>query len=101
MDVHEPVACIRIVVVESVEPQNTRCHKILRRRKRIVGPKRNAPDKNSSLRHIVSDLRRHAETAGRRFETPLLRPYTESRRGNRISADSLFAIFHGELLIAN
>src|SRR4029450_4269305 len=101
MNVCERVTRIRIVLVQSVEPQNTRRHQVLRRRMRFVGLKRNAPYKNGSRRHLASDLLRHAKTAGRRFEAPLLRPDTESRRGHRISANWLFVFFYGELLVSN
>jgi Aspartate-semialdehyde dehydrogenase len=46
------------------------------------------------VRHIASDLLRHAKTAGRRFEAPLLCPDTESRRGHGVRADRLFVFFY-------
>ena len=46
MNVDEAVARIRIVLVQSVEPQNARRDPVLRRRKRCVGLKRNAAYKN-------------------------------------------------------
>jgi len=101
MNVDVAVARIRILLVQPVEPQNTRRHQVLRRRRRFVGLKRNAPHKNGSVRHIASDLLRHAKTAGRRFEAPLLRPDTESRRGHGVRADGLFVFFYGELLVPN
>ena len=101
MNVDEAVARIRILLVQSVEPQNTRRHQVLCGRKPFVGLKRNAAYKNGSVRHIASDLLRHAKTAGRRFEAPLLRPDTESRRGHGVRADRLFVFFYGELLVSN
>ena len=101
MNVNEAVARIRIVLVQPVQPQNSRRDPILRRRKRFVGLKRNAAYKNGSVRHIASDLLRHAKTADRRLEAPLLRAGTESRRRHRISADWLFVLFYGELLVSN
>src|SRR5215211_9032859 len=101
MNVNESVACIRILLVQTVEPQNTRRHRILCRRKRFGGAKWNTAYKNGSVRHIASDLLRHAKTAGRRFEAPLLRPDTESRSGHRISSNWLFVFFYGELLVSN
>jgi len=68
---------------------------------RFVGLKRNAANENSSVRHVASDLLRHAKTAGRRFEAPLLRPDTESRRGDGVRADGLFILFYRELLVPN
>jgi hypothetical protein len=101
MNVNEAVARIRIVLVQPVQPQNSRRDPILCRRKRFVGLKRNAAYKNGSVRHIASDLLRHAKTAGRRFEAPLFRPHTESRRGYGIRADRLVVFFYGELLVSN
>ena len=77
MNVHEAVSRIRIVLIQPIEPQNTRRDHVLRRRRRFVGLKRNAPYENGSVRHIAADLLRHAKTAGRRFEAPLLCPDTE------------------------
>ena len=45
MNVDEAVARIRIVLVQSVQPQNTRRDQVLRRRRRFVRLKRNAPTK--------------------------------------------------------
>jgi hypothetical protein len=101
MYVDEAIARIRIVLVQSVEPQNTRRHQVLGRRPRFVGLKRNAAYKNCPFRHLASDLLRHTKTAGRRFEAPLLCPDTESRRGHRVGADRLFVFFYGELLVSN
>ena len=101
MNVNEAVARIRIVLVQPVQPQNSRRDPILRRRKRFVGLKRNAAYKNGSVRHIASDLLRHAKTADWRFETSLLCPDTESRRGNGVRADRLFVFFYDELLVPN
>src|SRR4029077_14579667 len=101
MNVDVAVARIRILLVQSVEPQNTRRHQVLRRRRRFVGLKRNAPHKNGSVWHIASDLLRHAKTAGRRFEAPLLRPDTESRRRHGVGADRLLILYDGELLVSN
>ena len=101
MNVNVTVTRIRVVLVQSVEPQNARCHQVLRRRRRFVGLKRNAAYKNGPVWHVASDLRRHAKTADRRFEAPLLRPDTESRRGNRISTDRLLVFLYGELLFSN
>ena len=101
MNVDVAVARIRIVLVQSVEPQNTRCHQVLRRRQRFVGLKRHAAYKNGSTLHIAPDFLRHAKTAGRRLEAPLLRPDTESRRGHGVRADRLFVFFYGELLVSN
>src|SRR5438067_1300810 len=50
MNVDEAVSRIRILLVQSVEPQNTRRHRILRRRRRFVGTKRNTAYKNGSVR---------------------------------------------------
>src|SRR5215208_4481493 len=99
MNVDEAVARIRILLVQSVEPQNPGRNPILRRRKRFVGLKRNAPHENGSIRHIASDLLPHAKTTDRRFEAALLRPNTEPRSGNRIGANWLFVFFYGELLV--
>src|SRR4029077_11801799 len=88
-------------LLTTVEPQNTRRHQVLRRRKRFVGLKWNAPHKNGSVRHIASDLLRHAKTAGRRSEAPLLRPDTKSRRGHGVRADRLLILYDGELLLSN
>ncbi len=101
MNVDEAVARIRIVLIQSIEPQDTRRDHVLRRRRRFVGLKRKAPDKNGSVRHIASDLLRHAKTARRRFKAPLLRPDTKSLRGHRVRADGLFVFFYGELLVSN
>jgi len=101
VNVDETVARIRIPLVQSVKPQNARRDQILRRRKRLVGLKRNAAYKNGSVRHIASDLLPHAKTTDRRFKAPLLRPDSESRSGHRIRADLLFVFFYGELLVPN
>jgi hypothetical protein len=68
---------------------------------RFVGLKRNAADENRPMRHIASNLLRHAKTAGRRFEAPLLCANPESRRGHGVSANRLFILFYRELLVPN
>src|SRR5262249_57441096 len=57
MNVNEAIARIRILLVESVEPQNARRHKILCRRERVVGPKRHPPYQNASVLPIPTHLR--------------------------------------------
>jgi len=101
MNVNEAVARIRILLVQSVEPQNTRRHQVLCGRKPCVGLKRNTAYKNGSVRHIASDLLGYAKTADRRFEASRLRPNTEPRSGHRVDADRLFVFFDGELLVSD
>src|SRR4051812_11163689 len=101
MNVDIAVARIRIVLVQSVEPQNTRHDRVLRRRSRFVRPKRNPPDENSSVGHIASNLLRDAETAGWRFEAPLLCPDAEPRCRHGVRANGPFVFFYGELLVSN
>ena len=101
MYIDEAIARIRILIVQSVQPQNARRYQVLRLQERLVTLKRNTAYKDGSVRRIASDLLRHAETSGRRFEAPLLRPDAESRRRHRVSADFPFVLFHGQLLISN
>jgi len=70
--------------------------------KPFVGPEGgNTAYKNGSVRHIASDLLRHAKKRPIGvFEASLLRPNTEPRSGHRVGADRLFVFFYGELLVS-
>ena len=101
MNVDEAVARIGIVLFQSLEPQDTRHHQVLGRRKRIVGLEWNAALKNSSARQTVADFLHYAKISSGCLVAPLLRPDAKSRSGHRVAADWALAFFQGEPLISN
>src|SRR6267378_3983530 len=101
MDVNEALSRVDIVPVQSVEPQNTRHHKILSRRKRIAGLERHTASKNCPRRHFAADLLRYAKATDRSFKTPLLCSNAESRSGHWIGPDQCLTILEGEQLVSN
>src|SRR5205814_10709972 len=90
-----------IVLFQSVEPQDTRHHQVLGRRKRIVGLAWNAALINSSARQTAADFLHYAKMSSGCLVAPLLRPDAESRSGHRVAADWALAFLQGEPLISN
>src|SRR5206468_2980157 len=101
VNIDEAVARIRVVLVQSVEPQNARHHKVFGRRRRVAGFERDAAYKNGAARHLASNFLRHPKTPSWSFQAPLVHADTKPRRGDWVSADRLPIISHGELLISN
>ncbi len=101
VNIDEAVARVGIVFFQSLEPQNTRHHQVLGRRKRIANLEWDAALKNSSARQIAADFFDHAKMSSGRFVAPLLRPDAESRSGHRIAADWRLAFLQDEPLISN
>lgn len=101
MNVDETFACVSIVGIDAVQPENARHDQILCRRRRSVGVQWNASTKNCAARHAVPDLLRHAKIAGRRFEASFFCPDAKARSRDRVTSDRSFAFQQSKLLIAN
>src|SRR4029077_8514097 len=89
MNVDEAIARVRVVFLQPIEPENTRHHQVLRRRKRITRPERHATSKNCSARQPVANLFSHPKTAERRFQAAMLDADSEPRSRNRIGSQQL------------
>src|SRR5205823_8915325 len=72
MNINEATTRVGIVLVQAVEPKYARHYEILRRRQRIVGPKRDPASKNRIARHARADFFCDTEPPDRCFQAAFL-----------------------------
>jgi hypothetical protein len=101
VNVNEALARVGVVLFQSIEPENARHDQILRWRKRIIRPNRNAASKNRAAGHVTANFFRDTEPASRRLEAAFFGANAEARSGNRIRAQRFVASHHRKALIAN
>ena len=93
MDVDEPVFGVCVVVIQAVEPKNTRGNEILSRGQWVLRAKRQSTAENGALRHSVADFFRNLKTAEWGLHAP--RFATEPKPGTRdgVGTDRLAIAF--------
>jgi len=101
VNVNETISGIGIVLLQTVQPEDSRHNQILRGRQRISGFQRHATLKNRAGGRVAANFFRYAEAPGRCFHAALLGSDSESGGGHGISADWRLVFLQREPLIAN
>ena len=78
VNVNETLARVRIVFIQSSQPENARRDQIFRGRQWVLRFERNPASKNGAERHAVPDFFRDLETAEGRFVASFFRPESEA-----------------------
>src|ERR1700730_17025434 len=99
MNVNEALARVGIVLIQAIEPENTRGNQILGARKRVVRAEGHPTLKNGSNRHAVTDLGRHLKISGWRLVTAFFNTDSEARTRDWIFSYNFVAVLKGERLV--
>jgi len=101
VNVDEALVRVRVPGFETVQPKNA-CHdQILFPHEFLCHLHAPAAFEHGSQRHAVANLFRDAESAGRRFHAPLVRPETKSRGRDWVRAQFFLSRFQREPLLTH
>jgi hypothetical protein len=101
VNVDETSARVRVVLVCTIEPKNSRRDQVFGCGQRIIGSERHTTLENCSHWHAVTDFGRDAKIASGRFIAARFDAEAKPRRRNGVRPHRLVAMFESERLISN